>query len=186
MKIRCKIACKKNSLTPMKWINDIFSYAFKNNVRLEIYLDDISTCLKSNILHSDTPAWLMELFGQLQVKVADRCELTEIEYFSDILSLSVVYFSGLSILLPKYDYTSIKYFFPAAIAFILDEFAWHMHRNQILEWLHHMNMAENIPKEYRNIFGWALCSLRHLEEFSKNSKWMKYFDCNIQTSTNKV
>ncbi|KAF7279675.1 hypothetical protein GWI33_006838 [Rhynchophorus ferrugineus] len=185
-KIRCKIACSTRDVTPLKWLNDVFTIASRSDIRLELYRDDICKCIIHNINHSHSPSWVMDLFGQIQAQVADRCDPQEIQYFCDILSLVIVYFSGMFTLLPKDNYTGIKYFFPASITFLLNEPLWAITTSQVLEWLHYMSTADSISQEYKNIFMWSLCSLRHNEEFLKNGVWMKYIDCEMPISTIKL
>ncbi|XP_050296480.1 uncharacterized protein LOC126736254 [Anthonomus grandis grandis] len=167
---------------PLVWLNDIISCACKNNIQISLYFDDFTSPLIEHSAHDKSPLWLTDLFGEIQAKVADRCDLFEIKYYCDILAIAVVYFSGLYVTLPKYGIDEIKYFLPAALCFLLDEPMWSLGTGQILEWLHHMNCSESVPENYKRIFGWALCALRHQEDFSKSSAWLKYFDCEVHTS----
>ncbi|CAG9764402.1 unnamed protein product [Ceutorhynchus assimilis] len=180
VKISCHISKYGKSTTPLIWLNDIFEAAFVYNFGLNLYYEDIISVLKHNLNHDESPSWLNELFGEIQVKVADRCDENEIGFLCELLVIAVVHFSGLFTILPKNDYESIKYFFPAALTFLLDDLKWSNSTLQILEWLLHMNTTDTVPKTYRTIFAWALCSLRHQEEFSKSSRWMKYLDCELQ------
>lgn len=151
-KIRCHIAKHAKSDALLLWLNDIFETACKNDVRyanilicsihidicltqstfsLGQYFEDVTLTLKKHINHEESPTWLNELFGQIQVKVADRCEPAEIEFFCHVLTLAVVYFSGMFVVLPKYDIDSVKYFFPAALAFLIEEPRWSMYIVQV-------------------------------------------------------
>ncbi|XP_066154783.1 focadhesin [Euwallacea fornicatus] len=179
MKIRCSLAKTSTTNHPLTWLNDVFVVAIKNTFGLNQYCDILVETLKLRLNHVDSPHWLNELFGDIQAKVADRCTLAEIENLCDILALAVVSFSGIIAIISKHYNQSIKYFFPMALKSLMEESLWSYQLTQVLEWLHHMNQSETIPKNYRLIFGWALASLRHKEEFFKGSQWMKYLDCQI-------
>ncbi|XP_066249245.1 focadhesin [Euwallacea similis] len=179
IKIRCCLAKSATTTYPLTWLNDVFVIAFKNTFGLNQYCDFVIETLKLRLNHEDSPQWLNELFGDIQAKVADRCSLEEIGNLCDVLALAIVSFSGLIAIAPKHYNQSIKYFFPAALKSLMEEPLWSYQLTQVLEWLHHMNLSEAIPKDYRLIFGWALASLRHEGEFSKGSQWMRYLDCQI-------
>ncbi|XP_019767478.2 focadhesin isoform X1 [Dendroctonus ponderosae] len=181
LKITCSISKKTASSAPLAWLNHMFALAYHNKIDLLVYVDELKSVLKQRATHEDSPAWLNDRFGEIQVKVADGCDIKETEQLCDILAIAVVFLSGLHVILPSGHINSIKYAFPAALSFLLDQLAWGLYTTQILEWMHYMSSSESISEEYRNIFGWTLAGLRHQEEFSRGSRWTKYLDCRLCT-----
>ena len=75
--------------------------------------------------------WLLDLFGQIQAKVANLSEVNETEHFCDILSIAVTTFSGFFTILPKHDYTNIRYYLPSALAYLFKEENWSICTSQV-------------------------------------------------------
>lgn len=71
--------------------------------------------------------WLLELIGQIQAKIADRCDIPVISYLFDILIFAVVFFSGNFVFLTEgneYNEAELKDCFPQSLATLLDRNYW--------------------------------------------------------------
>ncbi|XP_060536071.1 uncharacterized protein LOC132708005 isoform X2 [Cylas formicarius] len=180
VKIRCRLVSASVSSNPLNWLNDVIDAAAKNNVG-DVIFADIVDAVKTQVHNPASPSWLPELLGQIQVKVTDGVPQREISYWCEVLILATVTFSGFYAFLNE-NYENAGELFPAALSVLMTETGWDALKTQVLEWLHHMHFESSVAKRYRLVLGRALCALRHEEEFSKNSRWMKYLDCKILAS----
>lgn len=98
---------------------------------LDLYYTEFTSTFKKQQNHEDSPHWLNDLFGEIQRKVADQCDVKEIEHYCEILTISVVHFSGLDLILPKYGHSNNKYVFTAAFKFLLEESMWSVSVTQV-------------------------------------------------------
>lgn len=98
---------------------------------MDLYYNEFTSTLKKHQNHEDSPHWLNDLFGEIQRKVADQCDAQEIEHQCEILTISVVHFSGLCLILPKYGHSNNKYVFTAALKFLLEEPMWSVSVTQV-------------------------------------------------------
>lgn len=98
---------------------------------MDLYYNEFTSTLKKHQNHKDSPHWLNDLFGEIQLKVADQCDNQEIEHYCEILTISVVHFSGLYFILPKYGHSNNKYVFTAALKLLLEEPMWSVSVTQV-------------------------------------------------------
>lgn len=111
--------------------NTVQDFFKKTHSSLDLYYNDFTSTLKKQQNHEESPHWLNDLFGEIQRKVADQCDAQEIEHYCEILTISVVHFSGLDLILPKYGHSNNKYVFTAALKFLLEESMWSVSVTQV-------------------------------------------------------
>lgn len=81
---------------------------------------------KSQINNTESALWVLEVLGQIQVKVADRYETHEITYYCDVFMASIVIFSGFFIFINtdcEFD-ADVKELFPVALSVLLKIEHW--------------------------------------------------------------
>ncbi|CAG9862911.1 unnamed protein product [Phyllotreta striolata] len=178
---KIRFALSKISTTfPLAWLDEIIS-TWSNLYRNLDLRKDLSSVLERWI---ETPEecvpWIMELIGQIQANIADRCELPIVSFQFDILIFAVVTFSGNHVFLSGVNRKEELWnFFPQSLASLLDRRFWEACSVQVLEWLYHMNTEESVPKTYRRLFGVCLQSLKHNDEFLNKQRWLKLLNCTI-------
>ncbi|KAJ8977316.1 hypothetical protein NQ317_009334 [Molorchus minor] len=180
-KIRTAAAIHTNT-SPLIWLNEVIEAGSTMQESTEIF-SDIQKVFRKHIHNSaECALWLLDLIGQIQAKVADRCDEKIIIYFCDVLILTVIEFSGYSTFIIEENEKcnlKMKQLFPQAFNALLNIEHWNICTSQALEWLYHMNTGETIPADYRNLFGLTLQALRHDDEFTKNLRWMKYLSSRV-------
>ncbi|KAJ8924352.1 hypothetical protein NQ315_007148 [Exocentrus adspersus] len=188
-KVRCSLACN-TKITPLIWLSEIIEISSKKRRNSFIFQEFISVFRNQINNPCECALWLLELIGQIQAKVAERCDEKEIVYFFEVFILTVVEFSGYYIFIMDENgdrNLTRKELFPQALNSLLCTNDWSVCTVQVLEWLFHMNTEETVPSEYKNLFGLTLWCLRHDEEFIKNFRWMKYLSSKIDiTNTSSL
>lgn len=121
---------------------------------------------------SECALWLLELIGQVQSKVAERCDEREILYFFDLLILTVIEFSGYSSFITENIDCDVrrKEIFPQAFNMLLCMNDWSVCTTQVRNILSILNegtlLSNKILSNYHyicieNYFNWNLSLKRH-------------------------
>ncbi|KAJ8962679.1 hypothetical protein NQ318_001075 [Aromia moschata] len=162
IKIKCAAAVH-SSVAPLSWLNDVIDIASTLDRDECDTLNEFTTVFRKHIKNAECALWLLDLIGQIQAKVADRCTEREMVYYFDIFILTVVEFSSYSAFIMDRNANSSNLIreklFPQALNALLNTDHWSICTGQVLEWLYHVNTEETVPMEYRNLFGFSLAGI---------------------------
>ncbi|GLV43443.1 uncharacterized protein CBL_03985 [Carabus blaptoides fortunei] len=179
VKIRCALA-KRTNTTPFAYLNEcINSVAVVPSVQIYT-LKHILEIFRFYAKHISISDWLLELMGQIQEKLANKCkDPEEIIFLCDVFLIAVITFAGHDCLYSPMEMVAVTKearlsLFPNALYTLIHDRLSTI-TVQVMEWLYHMSgICTEIPSSYQLAFCQSLTMLRHEKSFSEPAKWMKY------------
>ncbi|XP_043582564.1 focadhesin isoform X2 [Bombus pyrosoma] len=178
--IRAELSLKKsNNEASLKWLNEIIGETFASTSSVQTYFLEIIQKVQTNMqFERSSSNWILELMTQVQGFLMDSSQNhnDKIQFYCNVLFISVISLSGLDSMLMKRDLViksqnvRIK-LFPQALTLLSDKENWKHAIPQMMEWLNYMR-TNHISNTYKYTFHQALISLRH-NSYYKNV-WTKY------------
>lgn len=178
--IRAELALRKsNAEAPLTWLNELIDETVTSTSSVQTYFLEIIQKVQTNMhFERSNSNWILDLMTQIQGFLMESSQNynDKIQFYCDILFLSIVSLSGIDSMLMKQDViiksqnVRIK-LFPQALMVLSNREDWKHAIPQVMEWLNYMRTS-NISNTYKYTFHRALICLRH-NPYYKNV-WTKY------------
>ncbi|XP_026667483.1 uncharacterized protein LOC108622690 isoform X2 [Ceratina calcarata] len=178
--IRAEMILTKSASEPtLAWLNETIDETAASTSGVQTYfLKTVQRVLREIQFEKSSSNWILDLMTQIQgfsmEAWDDRNE--RLQFYSDVLFVSIISLSGVDSMLMKCDQeinskdVRIE-LFPQALTILSDKQDWKHANPQVMEWLNYMRSSTTFGT-HKSIFHRSLICLRHNPYYK--DVWMKY------------
>ncbi|CAK9809148.1 Focad [Anthophora plagiata] len=161
------------------WLNEIIDETAASTSSVQTYfLETVQKVLTKMQFERFSSTWILDLITQVQGLLTESSQdsNTKVQFYCDVLFVSVVSLSGVDFLLMKRDLlitsqTVRLKLFPQALTVLSERQDWKYAIPQLMEWLNYMRTS-TVPSTYKSTFHRSLIRLRHYPHYK--DAWTKY------------
>ncbi|KAK3910971.1 Focadhesin [Frankliniella fusca] len=185
IRLSSAIAIAQDSDMPLAALNQAIDVCADGNSKVQEYLmESIMEVARLCRGHESNSRWLLQLLGRIQAIKANKETENEkkskmLQSSCDFLLVAVISLAGHDILAgdPKIIASSSQdrhLLFPQALWALLNaNMTWKNLSSQVIEWLHDMSIAAEVPSLLAQTFRLAITPLRYHQHFRKTTVWMR-------------
>lgn len=185
IRVSSAIAIAQDSDMPLAALNESIDVCTSSDPRAqECLVKSVMNVVRVCRTHESNSRWLLQMLGRIQAlkagqEVEKEKKMQTLQFSCDLLMVIVITLAGHDILAgdPEIITSSSQdrlLLFPQALSSLLmTNTTWNNLTTQVIEWLHDMSVAPEVPSLLSQTFRLAITPLRYHHHFKKPTVWMR-------------